>query len=409
MFIENLFSLFVTHIAGVSSFASWVWLRPKALLLLFLIPLCILRPLRHRNAIHHGAPWLFKSSPFCRIMEGLLRHAALYVGCSILALLVLALGKPVVQTQKYQPNQNRPALVYVVDVSGSMTGILWERLTTFLQEFMKMADTLVDEKRIGVGVYYFSSHPLLNVSPTPTYRMVRSIVSRFNTASYGAGSGTEPAPSMWLSILDLVRMSDAELVTKLQESRRNLLFSCSKFGSLDTAEDFARFISTAHGSTVLEGLRKAMIGKRMVLGTDTEFNLTSFGDLCPWRLFRFAAAIQLPIDVVSTGPMVRQVAEDLPHLMASTGGNFYPLSESGQQFGGDDFGSNSSVLSKQELVKVQAVVRAIFASLTSGGVWKENVTHTTLDTSPQRSLLGFALVLSFVWIGMRLFRPTVGW
>ena len=101
-------------------------------------------------------------------MEGLLRHAALYVGCSILALLVLALGKPVVQTQKYQPNQNRPALVYVVDVSGSMTGILWERLTTFLQEFMKMADTLVDEKRIGVGVYYFSSHPLLNVSPTPT-------------------------------------------------------------------------------------------------------------------------------------------------------------------------------------------------------------------------------------------------
>ncbi len=385
----------------LSSYSQWVWLRPKALLLLLLIPLFALRPLRSRVTIEHGAPWLFRNTLRYRVIEGVLRHGSLFIGISVLTLLVLALGGPARNIQKSEPNQNRPALVYIMDVSGSMNGILWERLMGFLKSFMKRADTLQDEKRIGVGIYYFSSSPLLNVSPTSSYRLLHGVVARFTTGSYGAGSGTEPAPSMWLSILDLARMSDATLAAKLQQLRREMLFSCTPRGLRDSPEDFARRFVQVHGVLALDSLRKAMLGKRMVIGTDTDFDLSSSGDLCPWRLFRFSAAIGLPIDVVSSGPMVSTVVDDMPSLIAITGGNFYPLSSS--------FTNNSSVLAKEDHEHIEVAVKTIYQSLTTTGLWKQYTSQTILDTRPQRSILALTLVLSFVWISIRFLRPMIGW
>ena len=389
--------------ASVDTVGTWIWLRPKMLFLLILAPVFALRPLYSRHAIDHGAPWLFAGASRYRIIEGILRHGSLVTVSAITALLIMALAGPAIHTQKHEPKENRPALAYVVDVSGSMDGILWKRLTGFLQEFTKAADRLLDEKRIGVGLYYFSSAPLLNVSPTPSYRMLRNVVRRFSTKSYGAGSGTEPAPSMWLSVLDMVRMGNASLVEPLQQSRKDMLFSCTVRGSGETAPDFTRQFIARHGIAVFEALRKATIGKRMVLGTDTEFDLTSYGDLCPWRLFRFAAAIGLPIDVVSTGAIVWQNEKDLPPLIANTGGKLYILSPSTMS------GSNDSELSKEEYARIDVAVQAILGTLASSDIANQHRMYAIIDTVPQRFLLALAFVLFVLWMLLRLFRPIMGW
>lgn len=401
MQIEELLTLIFAHIGKLRDFTLWTWLWPKALLLLVLVPVLASRTLRSREVLRHGAFWLFQPPVPSRLREAFFRQSSYVLAIAVLVLLILSLGGSVIQTDRPLPNQNRPALVYIVDVSGSMNGIFARRLTSFLTEFVKAADALQGEKRIGVGLYYFASYPLLNVAPTPSYRMISDIVKRFNTGSYGAGMGTEPSPSLWVALLDLARMSDPQLATKLQYLRRVGLFSCRDRGIQDDPEAFARQVIQIYNIDTLYNLRKAMFGKRMVMGTDTDFDLTATGDLCITRLFRFAAAINLPIDVVSTNPMAGGVKIDFPPLIKITKGNFYPLSNS--------FQNSDGVLSEEEKNKISVAVRSVYESLTTTATWREEESHKTLDTTPRRALLALALVLTFVWMVLRAVRPIVGW
>ncbi len=399
--LKMFFSIFVENMSELHDFTQWIWLRPKALFLLLFIPLFAVRLLRGREVLEHGAPWLFKSPLRYRVFEGAFRHMILVLSIAVVTLLILALAGPVREYAQREPSLNRPALAYVVDVSGSMSGLLWRRLQGFLEEFMKVADTLQNDKRIGVGVYYFSSFPLLNVSPTPSYRVLRGVVSRFNVASYGAGSGTEPSPSLWLAMLDLARMSDPALTTKLQHMKREHFFSCTVRGIQDDKLSFSMLVARFYDSATLEALRKAMQGKRIALGTDTEFDLTEHGELCMFRLFRFASVIGLSIDVVSTGPFVQQTERDFPPLIASTGGNFYPLSAS--------FDGGNANLSREEELRIQQTVAAIFKSITVGTVVEKQIMHTSRDTLPERALIALAFVLAIAYIILRLLRPIIDW
>ncbi|TSC62564.1 MAG: hypothetical protein G01um101448_15 [Parcubacteria group bacterium Gr01-1014_48] len=402
MQLANLFALVFEHLYYLHDVTLFTWLRPNAFFLLVLIPLLATRTLRARDVLHHGASWLFKQPLRYRVGEALFRQGSYACAIAVLVLLVVSLAGPVIKKNRPKPNQNRPALVYIVDVSGSMNGIFAQRLTTFLTEFVKVADGLRGEKRIGVGLYYFSSHPLLNVAPTATYRMLLSVVKRFNTGSYGAGMGTEPSPSLWVALLDLARMSDPDLAVKLQHMRKTGLFSCiEQRGTEDSPQAFARLIVQTYNVDVLNSLRKSMLGKRMAIGTDTDFDLTSRGDICITRLFNFAAAINLPIDIVSTNPMSGTVALNFPRLIRGTKGNFYLLS--------DSFSNPDRVLTEEEKRKIDQAVHSVYTSLTTNTAWREEQSHTTLDTTPQRALLALACILAFVWMLLRAVRPIMGW
>lgn len=357
---------------------EWKWIAPIYLFLLFVIPFFVFRPRKSVVSLYYDELWLFAPPRALRIIEGMVRYAGLTLIFVMTSGIIFSLAHPVREQVMVEQTSEPPMISHVVDVSGSMSCRRYDFLQIYFGKF-----TEINQKNLATGVYYFSSNPLLEIFPTTNRERFRRTVARFTpqcgtrSSSYGATSGSEPGPSLWQALLDIVRSSDANASKTLRSVReQNFLSTSLAVSGSDLNEALSPLKSDA--------FRKIIKGKRIVLATDTDWSLG--GDISVQRILQVAANIGIPVDLVAVESFSSS-SKGLQDLIADTGGKSYLL-----------------VVESH----INDVVKDILLNALRDAPFPKEEKVTNIDHRPRFSLILISLGAGFLWLILRFFRPLIG-
>lgn len=379
---------------GISPF-EWEF-RYIALLVvcITLAILALLRPLRGRVKRTHPNADFF--SPAKSEARALRRHrlwaalsSALLVGS-----IAIAVGKP--ETVHMVSLDHPPVANYslVVDVSGSIGSSPGDLtvITRYIEAVVETARTANEAGQFApaIGVAYFSSTPLLTISPTRDYDMLWQRIQDFKPGSttggfgaavqgpsaraVGAGSGTEPGPALLDAVVRLLIKSDPSLFPVLDDLRRSEVLMSGGGPLLLDAEVREQFCAAAAGN-------------RIVFITDLDYTRND-GIVAPDRVMTLAARACLPVDVIGTGG---QLWPELISVVEESGGHA---------------NSFSMRLSKQRIPEVIAEAMAELERATPSSVHEDREQR---DDLPIAVCAAVALVALALLVYLRIRRPSPGW
>ncbi|MBI2038670.1 MAG: hypothetical protein HYT22_00085 [Candidatus Niyogibacteria bacterium] len=399
----NLWAWITEYFESIAAWPAWTWQAPAFAALGIFAVLAILRPRQARFTLEHPeGHWLYRASAWSRCLGFLLRWlqlALLFVAALALALFF---ARPVeVRTQKHI-EQGDIMISSVVDLSGSI-GCL-DYLPIFEYFDAVLAQKEKSKTPIFLGLYYFSNSQLFEIFPTDSERRTR-IAVEYGPTCYanwttnnegmggvgvgtsakirlekmkkirGAAGGTEPGPSMWNAMLDLVRYERPDLAPRVA--------ALADAGAL--LPNTPAIAMTWTDEKTQRELCDAMRGKRMVLLTDTEFSLKTVTNPTSFtKVMELASLLCLPVDIVATGS-VRE-AEALGALVKKTGGR----------------------IEVRGAPMEKAAERMLASAAKSAPPLKVRYEPLT-DSRPQRALLALAFAAATVLVILRSFSTFIGW
>lgn len=378
MDIAALLNSFLELLGEFRYWHEWKWTAPIYLLLLFVIPFFLFRHRKSVVSLYHDELWLFAPPRAQRIIEGMVRYVGLTLIFVMTSGIIFSLAHPVRELVVVEQTSEPAMISHVVDVSGSMSCRRYDLLQIYFRKF-----TEINQKNLATGVYYFSSNPLLEIFPTTNRERFRRTVARFTpqcgmrSSSYGATSGSEPGPSLWQALLDIVRSSDDNVSKTFRLLReRNFLSDSFAVSSLDLSEALSPLKSDA--------FRKIIKGKRIVLATDTDWSLG--GDISVGRILQVATKIGIPVDLVAVESFSSS-SMGLRDLIADTGGKSYLL-----------------VIESH----IEDVVKDVLLNALRDASSPKEERVINIDHRPRFSLLLISLGAGFLWLMLRFFRPLIG-
>lgn len=409
-FVSSIYELLIE----LETIGEWQWKKPVGFLILVFAFLALLKPSRARAVLNHSETWLFEVSRLERLAEGVWRSIGLLLVFIFLGSLALYFAHPERLRIAKEPAENLPAIFQVTDVSGSMSCATYQSVQENHLYFLSLAEKKQRENLgdpvLAIGIYYFSSYNLLEVSPITNYERLRNIVKRFlpgcmgggggagifgrgrgrqsvspSVQGYGAGGGTEPGPSLWQAMLDAVSSADPGLVPYLKTIRNQGALAVDLGATLPPLETFFE------DEELIERFCESSRGKRIVLLTDSHFSMNSPTSLVSVsRVLELARVICLPVDLVTTGHG-SAFKEGLPNYIQETGGGV--------------FSAVRGVFSTQgsELAARMVVQRAIEDSPPI-----QERSRYIKDDRPRLTLLALALTALVCWGVIRLLRIVSG-
>lgn len=373
----------------LSEWKEWELSEPYYLLLLFLLPLTLLRPVRVRLMLRHGDPWLFKPRAPTWFVEFCIRYLGLAISLAAITCLFLSIAYPVKVEVVSEFVQDPPRVHVVVDASGSVSCQPYAEMQSFMT-------SLVGEKgeksSVAMGLYFFSGRNLLHMYPTTNSSRIRRLIKRFgpkcslgningdSPTGYGAGMATEPGPSLWDAVLDAVRHSDPTLLSILKsiQDRNGLEMP----GALPLPQYFGE-----KRDSILFDLRQSVKGSRIIFITDLDFGST-VGKITVQRVLELMSMIELRIDVVSIAP--DSMATITPFIKAIRGEMYYITGEKSRK-------------------DITVLAEKIRSDVLRKSPLPRQESYKIVDEKPRFLLLVATAIFAGFWVILRVIRPIIGW
>ncbi len=406
-YMESLLSLAM----GVLQWESWQWRELQWLWLLVALPLFFYRSRRSRRSLFHPEPWFFASWSTTSIC---VRYFGLLLAGILLVVGIVALAHPV-REKIVEEKSGKPGRVYaVIDTSGSIN---CQRYTALVQYF----DTLMEESErrklsVEFGVYFFSSTGLLQIFPgSPRERIVHTVVrygpkckevetyfrhkyTKSVNSAMGSGGGTEPAPSILDTILDVLRAGSPELEPFIRHIQEEKGFADNGGGN---TIPLPRYFPENQREEIIAKLREGARASRILFLTDGEFGVTD-NTLAFSRVAELASLMELPIDLIvfSSG---------------ASGGSTYGAYGGG---GGAQAqtvintlkptgGITASINSAAEISPSAPAVGKLLKRYRALPANIQVIPKTILDETPRQSLFALSLFVFAGWVILRMAQSIV--